>query len=222
MKYAIFDMDGTLIDSMPLWREVADRWCADRGLQPTWDATELFHQMMIPQAAAFLKEDFRIDDSIETITESLKAYAFDGYLHRVPAKPGVMEALVAFQRAGFQLAVATANERSLVDAVLARLGMSAYFSCVRTCEEAGGSKRQSPMVYLDCLHAMGGSDPQEAYVFEDAPHAAESAAKGGFQVIGVHDDSYAAGEERIRSVAKAFFYSAELWPTLLEPGDNHV
>lgn len=216
MKYTIFDMDGTLIDSMPLWREVAGRWCADRGLTPGWDATELFHQMMIPQAAQFLKDDFGLADSVEEITEQLKHYAWDGYLHRVPAKPGVLDALAAFKAAGYEMAVATANERNLAEAVLERLGMDRYISYLRTCDEAGGSKRQGPMVYLDCLHALGGQQPSEAYVFEDAPHAAESAAAAGFQVIGVADPSYAQGEARIRAVAKAFFESAEEWPQLIE------
>ncbi len=218
MKYAIFDMDGTLIDSMPLWEEVAGQYCAQNNIQTDVDLNHLFHKMTIPQAAAYFKSEFELQESVEDILTALQANAYEAYAERVPLKPGVLEALKHFHDAGVRMGLATANERNLVDAVLHRLGLDEYITCVRTCSQVGMTKRQSAAVFESCLEGLGGKNASEAYVFEDAPHAAESAKRAGFTTVGVYDDSYSYELERLKKASDFFFDSAHSWPELL-PAD---
>lgn len=217
MKYAIFDMDGTLIDSMPLWEEVAGQYCAANNIKTDVDLNHLFHKMTIPQAAEYFKKEFGLEESVEDILSALQANAYEAYAERVPLKPGVLEALTYFHDAGIPMGVATANERRLVDVVLKRLGLNKYISCIRTCSQVGMTKRQSAAVFESCLQGLGGEKTAEAFVFEDAPHAAESAKRAGFTTVGVFDESYSYELDRLKQASDFFFDSAHSWPQLLQP-----
>lgn len=218
MKYAIFDMDGTLIDSMPLWEEVAGQYCAQKRIQTDVNLNHLFHNMTIPQAAAYFKNEFGLQESVEDILLALQENAYEAYAERVPLKPGVLEAMKHFHDAGIGMGLATANERPLVDAVMHRLGLDEYIACVRTCSQVGKTKRQSAAVYESCFEGLGGKNLSEAFVFEDAPHAAESAKRAGFTTVGVYDDSYRYDLERLKKASDFFFESAHSWTELL-PAD---
>lgn len=216
MQYAIFDMDGTLIDSMPLWRDVGQTFRERRQLPPLGDMTRLFHKMTIAQAATYLKDAYQLPESTEAVHREIQKIAWQAYAEKVPLKDGVAEALVAFKAAGVRMAIATANERSLVELVLNRLNIAPYIDTVRTCGEVGMTKKEGPSVYLKCLQDLGGSVPETCYVFEDAPHAAESAAQAGFQVVAVYDDAYAYDLPRLKKAARYYCQKASQWPVLLE------
>lgn len=215
MKIAIFDMDGTLIDSMPLWKDVAGCFCEDRGLRPEKDLTDLFHKMTIPQAAAYFKEEYRLVESETNILKDLQGYAMNAYAEKVPAKAGVKEALQVFAEAGIRMAIATANERTLVEIVLKRLDLFSCISSIHTCTEVGAAKKDSPAVFEACFKDLKGQLRTEAYVFEDAPHAAISAKKGGFTVVGVYDASYQKEHNILKNNSDYFFYHAHEWISLL-------
>ncbi|MFP5527856.1 HAD family hydrolase [Peptococcus simiae] len=216
MTYAIFDMDGTLIDSMPLWQDVGTTFRQKRKLPPLGDLTQLFHKMTIVQAAAYLKEAYQLPESMEAVHDDIRAIAWQAYAEQVPLKAGVLDALAAFRQADIPMGIATANERPLVNLVLDRLGLSPYIQAVHTCSEVGATKKEGPDVYQACLQDLGGESPQDCYVFEDAPHAAESAASAGFQVVGVYDQAYAYDLPRLKKASQHYFETASQWPSLLK------
>ncbi len=220
MSCLIFDMDGTLIDSMPLWQTVGDRFCRDRGITPGRDLNALFHAMTIPQVADYFKSQFSLSDSRETILKDLSGYAYQSYLEDVPLKPGVMNALRYFKSQDFKMGIATANERLLVDAVLDRLGIRPFFSCIRTCSDVGAAKKESAAVFESCRACLGEQHNQDAVVFEDAPHAIEVAKRAGFVTVGVYDLSYAHDLAHLKAYSDYYCPTANTWRCCLSEGNS--
>ena len=215
MKYAIFDMDGTLIDSMPLWEDVAGDYCEMRGLVPKEPLNKLFYNKILPEAAIYFKEEYHLEESVEKVLNDLASFAENAYRFKVPAKEGVAEALEYFQKQGIQMAIATANERQLAEAALKRLNLLPYFKYIATCSEVGYPKRENAAVFLKALDVLGGKNPQEAFVFEDAPHAIQTAKEAGFQIVGVYDEAYRHQWDKLENLSDHLFASAKEWQTLI-------
>lgn len=214
MKYkgAIFDLDGTLIDSMPVWRNLGRDYLLSQGVCPPENIREILKPMSLLQAAAYFQSEFKIMLTTEEIIEGFNALAERQYRECVPLKPHVLELLRVLDEAGVKLCVATANSRSLAEAALCRLGVLRYFDFILTCSEAGSGK-DDPAVFLQALEKLGTS-MEETILFEDALHAVTTAKKAGFNVSGVFDASAACDVEAIRETADFYMNSFEEWESV--------
>ena len=206
---AIFDLDGTLLDSMPAWFGICGDYLRQRGIQPRPDADEAVRAMSLPQAAAYLREAYALPDSAEDIAEDALRMMERAYFDTIPAKPGAAALLRRLHGEGIPMCVATASDSRLAQAALARTEMLPYLGEIFTCAQLGAGK-DSPAVYEAARQFLGTPKARTA-VFEDSLHAAVTAAKAGFPVAAVYDESSAADREALRQCAILYLDTLEGW-----------
>lgn len=186
-KYAIFDMDGTLIDSMVFWKNLATEYLTSKGiLQIPADILEQIKPMTMSESAALFRRELGLTGDVEAQMNEMME---DHYRNDIPLKPGVWEYLENLHRQGVRMCVASATAEHLMESCLTRLGVRQYFEFLLSCETVGAGKR-SPLVYQEAARRLG-AVPGQIAVYEDALYAVQTAKAAGFHVVGVYDDSAA-------------------------------
>lgn len=205
---AIFDLDGTLIDSMPWWENLGENYLIARGKTPDPDIRRHFKRMTLEQSAVFLREEYDLEESVDAICRGILDGIEDAYRDSIPLKPGVVEMLDAFEQADVRMCVATATERHCAEAALARLGVLERFSAVFTCSEVGASKTE-PLVFETALAHL--ATPRETtLVIEDTLHAIETAHAAGFPTAAIFEPSAAPEACAIKTLADVYLRSFAL------------
>lgn len=202
--FAIFDMDGTLVDSMGYWNQLADEYLVERHIPPLTPALkeESIALTMLESAQLFIRE-FGLSGTPEQIAGEINALMEAHYRTDVPLKPGVITCLERMKAAGFQMCVASSTCPELLDICLRRLGVRDYFTFLLSCEEVGVGKNR-PDVYLEAARRMGGR-PENTVVFEDILVAAATAKKAGFSLGVIYDVNSAAEQEPLKALADCYF-----------------
>lgn len=209
IKGAIFDLDGTLLNSMPIWETVAVDYLKTLGITPKSDIEATVRVMSIQQACEHFCLVYGITLSVAEITAGINRMVEDFYFNHAPLKPGVREALKLLRSQQVKMCVATATDRYLVEAALQRLSIRQYFEQIFTCTEVGAGKDQ-PDIFHTALTALG-TMPSETLVFEDALYAIRTAKKLGVITIGLYDHSFSAAQEDIRNIADRYYVSLYDW-----------
>ncbi len=186
-KCLIFDVDGTLLDSMPMWASLDIDYLESMGYKPEKDFCTRVKMMTISDASVYIRDYFDIDKSPETITKEIMDMARVHYEKNLLLKPGAKELIIKLKEAGYNLVVATANEYDMVKKCLDRNGIMEYMDGLITCTMVGASK-QKPDVYLKACEIAHAS-VKESVIFEDSSFAINTAVNAGFDVIGVYDDT---------------------------------
>lgn len=202
MKAAIFDVDGTLLDSMSVWEDIGERYLTSQNITAEKNLRAALHTMSLEQGAAWMKEKYQLDKSISQIIEEVLKIVSDFYRFEAPLKPGVKKTLEWFKERNIQMTVATSGNRELTEAALARNGILDYFEQIYTCTETGAGKDE-PLIYLKAAESVQ-AEPNETLVFEDALHAAETAKKAGFVVIGVYDEENRKNISKMKEVCDCY------------------
>ena len=188
--YAIFDMDGTLVDSMGFWKRLAFEYLESHGVTDvSAEILERIKPMTMTESAALFIKEYGLPGTPESVASDMNAMMDDHYRSDIPLKPGVKEYLTKLKTAGVRMCVASATAEPLMEACLGRLGVLKDFEFLLSCETVGAGKKQ-PDVYLESIRRMG-AKPEETAVYEDAVYAAETAKRAGFYVAGVQDESTA-------------------------------
>lgn len=207
IKGAIFDVDGTLLDSMEIWEDVAIRYLKSIGVEAEPDLPEVMFTMSLPVGAAYVKEHYRLtretDEIIQGVLDIIRKY----YEETAPLKPGVTKILEELSRKRIPMTVATSNNKEEVEAAFKRLGIASYFSRIFTCEEVGAGKTR-PDIYMKAAEYMG-TRPEETVIFEDVLHAIRTAKKAGFLAVGLYDEASKADQEEIKKEADWYAKSME-------------
>ncbi|MBQ2719064.1 MAG: HAD family phosphatase [Clostridia bacterium] len=186
IRGAIFDMDGTLLDSMHIWERLPVEYLRERGISPPEDLLGILAHMTLTEAAEYLRTGWGLCEDSATVLRDMLTLSERMY-ETVEPKPGVPEALLLLSRHGVRMAVATLTDRPAAERVLCRLGLLPYFGAIFTCAEVGAPKT-SPRVYEAALSYLG--TPREATpVFEDAYYAIRTAHAAHFPVAAVYDAS---------------------------------
>lgn len=185
-KAVIFDLDGTLIDSMSMWDDINVEYLGKFGLTVPENLQREISGMSFTECAIYFKEKFQLPDSIEEIKDVWNEMAMYKYMHEVPLKTGVLEFLMELKQRGIKIGIATSNSIELVEAVLDSLQIAKYFDEVHTsCEVQKG--KPAPDIYLfvaKCLLV----EPEQCLVFEDVPEGIIAGKRAGMQVCAVEDD----------------------------------
>ncbi len=186
IKAFIFDLDGTLVDSMWMWKAIDIEYLARFGWECPDDLQRTIEGMSFSETAAYFKERFRIPDSLDEIKAAWTEMSIDKYRYQVPLKPGVKEFLDYAREHGIACGIATSNGREMVDAVLGSTGIAAYFQVVTTaCEVKEG--KPSPDIYLKVAGDLG-VEPSDCLVFEDVPAGILAGKRAGMTVCAVEDE----------------------------------
>jgi HAD superfamily hydrolase (TIGR01509 family) len=204
VRGGIFDLDGTLLDSMFMWENLGTAYLQSRGITPTEDRSK----MHLAQTAVYYKEKYGITDSPEQIRRDMDRIMEHFYFEEAELKPGVREMLISMKEHGIALCLATATEWRLVGPALERTGLIPYFSDFFTCKEIGHEKDR-PDIYEAALASLG-TKKKETMVFEDALYAVKTAKKAGFLVAGIRDLSSQRHWSEIDSLVD---YAIQDWET---------
>lgn len=185
IKGAIFDMDGTLLDSMPAWRSTASRYVKSLGMVPQKGLDENIRHKSMAEAAEYINMHHKLRKTPREIQAGVIDAMAQFYENEVECKPGVEEFLHQLKEQGVKLCIATATDRPLVNLALERTKIAHYFDAIFTCSEVGRGKA-APDIYEQAL-AFLGTKKEETYVFEDACYAAVTARKADFPVVAIYD-----------------------------------
>lgn len=186
IQAVLFDLDGTLVDSMWVWRDIDIAYLGKFGLTLPESLQAEIEGKSFTETAVYIKERFDIPDSIEEMKAAWNRMAFDKYTHEVPLKKGAREFLNHCKEKGIRLGIATSNSRELVDNIIRVHGLSDYFTGVVTgCEVERG--KPSPDVYLEAARRCG-VEPSACLVFEDIIPGIMAGRAAGMKVCAVEDD----------------------------------
>ena len=187
LRGIIFDVDGTLLDSMGMWSELDRVFLRENGIDPPHDISDIVKKMTVETSSAYFVERFRLDMTPEDVKNRVEELAAEAYRTHLPLKNGAKDFLAAAAERGIPMAVASANYPGLLDAAFRRLGIDGFFRTVLTPGEQLAGKH-APDIYLEAARLLG-SEPAETAVIEDALHAAETAKAAGFYTVGFRDVS---------------------------------
>lgn len=212
MKAAIFDLDGTLIDSMGMWHKIDIDFLTGRDILVPDDISTIVKNMSFTQAASYFKETFSLADTCEELMQIWNDMAYLEYVNNIKLKKGVREYLAKLSQGGVKLGVATASDLILVEAVLSQHSINSLFHTVVTVNDVGKGK-ENPEIYLLAAKKMGVC-PEECVVFEDSLHAVMGAKRAGMKVFGVFDTFSAHERKDIERQADGYISSFD---ELLKP-----
>lgn len=195
----LFDLDGSLVDSMWLWNEIDIEYLGRYGMSLPQGLQKDIEGMSFSETAAYFKERFRIPDSLEKIKKDWNEMAWDKYTHEVPLKTGAYEFVKYCRERGIKLGIASSNSRELIENVLAVHGILNDFEAVVTgCDVDRG--KPAPDVYLEAAKCCQ-SKPEQCLVFEDIVPGIMAGKAAGMRVCAVEDEYSSYQEEEKRKLA---------------------
>lgn len=204
-RYGIFDLDGTLLDSMKVWNGIGELFLRRRGIQPPDDLQKVLQPMSLFQAVQYLKNRFSLAEDEKELMEQISSMVADRYFYEVPLKPGVEAYLRLLRERGSVLCVVTASEYEHARRALDRLEIGDRFIFIMTCTQTGLAK-DSPEIFRLAARRLGVSC-REVTVFDDALHALQSAAEAGCVTVGVYDDSSRADIPQMQGLCDRYIYT---------------
>jgi len=207
IKGAIFDMDGTLLESMHIWETVGSDYLKSQGIDPAEGLREQIKTLSLRDCATYFYEQYTIALPIEEIMTGINNTIAGFYANEVWLKPGALQLLEKLEQQGVQMCIATATDRELVESALERTNIGRFFGEILTCTEVGAGK-ENPLIFEKALEIMG-VNKSECVLFEDALHAIETAKKVGFTVIAVQDLSAEQNKAEIKQLADYYYESLE-------------
>lgn len=198
---AIFDADGTLLDSMSLWSHVGEDYLRALGYEPRENLSETFQTMSLHQSACYYQSQYGVRLSVEEIISGINAMVETYYRETIQLKPGAAEFLQQLKEHGVRMCIATATDGDLIGAALERCGVRSFFSRIFTCTQVGHGKEE-PDIYRTAQKHLG-CGKEQTIVFEDAIHALKTAKADGFLTAAVRDDSEK-NQETLKELADCY------------------
>lgn len=193
---AIFDLDGTILDSMHIWSEIGLLFLKNRGIEAPEGIEDEFVKMSMTQAAEYYIKNIDPNETVTGIVKEVNNLVAGFYYDEVIKKDGVQEFLEFLKNRGVKMCIATATDRHLVEKALERNGIREYFSEIFTCSSVGAGK-DNPKIYDVSLEHLG-TNKENTFIFEDALYAIETAKKAEYKIIGINDVSEKADPEEVK------------------------
>lgn len=209
-KYCIFDLDGTLIDSMGYWMDTPREFLKSIGIKEEdglEEALKMTMPMSVNEAAGYFIDKFKLDIKEQDIIDNTSQIMTDHYRNDIPLKEGADEYIKALYDAGKKLCVASATEESLIYECLERLGIAKYFDFALSCATIGVSKHK-PDIYIEASKRLGGKIEDSA-VYEDLLLTVKTAKDAGFYTIAKYDENQKEDWGQIEKIADESIYKWE-------------
>lgn len=199
VKAALFDLDGTLVDSMWMWKAIDVEFLGRYQINLPEDLQQSIGGMSFTETAQYIKNRFHIPEDVETIKNIWNEMAHDKYAYEVPLKPGTYEFLAKLREKKIPLAIATSNSRELAQTVLKAHNILDFFDGIVTaCDVSAG--KPAPDVYLTAAKLVGVA-PESCLVFEDIPQGILAGKRAGMKVCAVEDEYSASLIEEKKELA---------------------
>lgn len=202
IKGAIFDIDGTLLDSMPVWENAGARYLATLGIKARSDLKERLDALSLPEGALYMQKEYKLSVTTEEILEGVNQVVKDFYFKEAVLKPGVCDLIQKLKKNQVRLIIATATDAEMAKAALIRNDIWKDFDGMITCEEAGAGKTSPKVFELAREHLQ--TKKEETWVFEDSLYAVKTASKAGFPVCSIYDAYSRDDTEEIRTFSDIY------------------
>ena len=201
-KQWIFDMDGTLTDSMTVvWEGAPAALLARYGRTPRADLHDILLNMGMEDGARYLIAAYDLPLDMDNYLAVMRRVIAELY-ETVELKPGVRETLARLRAEGARMCICSNTWSDQCRTVLTRLGIDGYFDFY--IEARGAMSKSSPAPFMEALHRLGGTNPAACAVCEDAIYAADTAHKAGFYLVGIQDRTSAADAPAMRRICSQF------------------
>lgn len=185
IKAVLFDLDGTLVDSMWMWKDIDIEYLGKRGFDLPGELQKDIEGMSLTETATYFKNRFELPESLEEIKKEWMDMARDKYCHQVPLKPGAKEFLLYLKEHQIRTGIASSNGIELVHAVLQAQGVDQYLDSVHTCCDVKRGKPY-PDIYLLVAEELDVKS-EECLVFEDIPMGILAGKRAGMRTCAVED-----------------------------------
>jgi len=202
IKGAIFDLDGTILDSMHIWSEIGLLFLKNKGIEPPPGVEDEFVKMSMVQAAEYYIKNIDPTATVMDIVNEVNSLVQGFYFNEVIKKDGIKEFLGFLKLRDVKMCIATATDKHLVEKALERNGIREYFSEIFTCSSVGAGK-DTPVIYDSSLEHLG-TPKENTFVFEDALYAIETANKAGYNIVGINDVSEKADPETVKNLCNYY------------------
>lgn len=204
-KGAIFDLDGTLIDSMSVWEEIDREFLKNRNISIPPDYIEKINSMSFKEVAKYTIEKFNLKESEEELIKEWNEMAIYEYSNKIKLKPNVKEYLEKLKENNIKIGLATSSPKSLYEPVLKNNHIYDYFDALNSLEDVQRDKNY-PDIYLLVAENLK-LNPQECAGFEDILVGINTMKKADFKVIGVYDKYADSDIEEIKKISDKFIYN---------------
>lgn len=207
---AIFDMDGTLVDSLMiwdvLWRRFGEKYLNNAAFRPSEADDKAVRTLPLKASMQLIHERYRMGQSGEELLEEANSVTLDFYRNELEMKPGAREFLEHLKQNGVKMCIASATAPDLVAAAFERCGLGRYFSQVFSCGTIGKGK-DVPDIFIESQKYLG-TLTEETWVFEDSLVAVQTAVSLGMPVVGIFD-RFNYGQDEIERLAKEYVAEGE-------------
>lgn len=200
IKAAIFDLDGTLVDSMGIWKKIDIDFFKQHGMDtvPEDFAKNIAHLSFL-EMAEFVIDKYHFNNTAEEIVDTWLQMSIHAYSNDVKTKPGAKELLKKLKESGIKISLATTNKKELFLPCLKNNGIEQYFDHFLNVNDLGSNK-SDPLIYLKLAEKMN-STPDETLVFEDILMALNTAHNAGFKTVAIYDAASENQQKHIRETA---------------------
>ena len=209
-KAAIFDMDGTLIDSLMLWdifwATFGERYLDDKDFAPDVEDDKRVRTLTLRDSMDLIHTKYKMGESGDELLSVANAIMIDFYANRVELKAGVREFLEHCKNKGIKMCIASATARDLLEIAMKHCDLEKYFLKVFSCAEIGKGKEE-PDIFLKAIEFLG-TDVKETCLFEDSLTAIETATKIGLPTVAIYD-RYNFGQDRMKEIALEYIAEDE-------------
>lgn len=209
----IFDVDGTLLNSMEIWMEMGQRYLKKFGIEAEENLGEILFDLTMEDGAEYLRSHYGLNQTVEEIHQGVNEAIFEFYEKEAMPKVHVRDFLEYAYSKNIPMTVATATDRPMIEAAFRRLGFDKYFKKIFTSTEVGKGK-EYPDIFIAAMKEMK-SSIENTWMFEDAFYSMKTSKSLGMKNVGIYDFSSAKYQKYIKELSDYYMEDWTNWRDLV-------